>query len=576
MKKVLSLLLVVMLALGALVAPAAATPIDELTDLGRYFPAGTPIFATIRTDDAYIDTLDSVLATVADALPADAGLDGVSLRALLNMAFGFGMSFDADIRPWLGDSVALGLTSIDALTDADPFNDQEGVVIAIALADAEAAEAFFVDGMMQGDDFVTETVGDFTVYSSEAGDDGALAIGADVALLGLGSVADLQLDGDFTPLTADPAFTELTGLMPADEYNIFIYAALNDFFDAFVSMMTADAPGMDMQAFEMLQGLTASVGSYGLGFTVLDGRSLTIDLVGTLGDTSAIEALGLPVLPTGTVDLAFANRIPAGTAIVTHADNLRQIYDSFIAGFELGAQTSGDPEAGEEIGQALEQVDFIIRGLTGLDLEEDILSWMTGDFAIHLGLSESAQEATSLFGFLGALPVDFGLLIEATEPDVAANLASGLADAIDFAASQIDEDDDLQLTVTNETSAGTSVVVVTVDAPDLPFPLELLIAGNDEVFALGTRAAVEAALDPATGLNDDPQFNEALAYVLDAPNQIHYLSGVSLQALSALATTEDDQAVLESALGLISSSTISSAVIGDNASAIRLVLTLPE
>ena len=66
-KLLIPLILFAILAVG--IAPALATPTSELNDLARYFPADTPIFFASRFDDAYFETLDSLLAKVAEITP---------------------------------------------------------------------------------------------------------------------------------------------------------------------------------------------------------------------------------------------------------------------------------------------------------------------------------------------------------------------------------------------------------------------------------------------------------------------------------------------------------------------------
>ena len=115
------LLTVTVLALSAL--PALATPISELTDLARFFPAQTPIFASARIDDAFFETLDGVVAKVGAALPAGA-IPPMTIVQALDMALADAtppMQFQADIlgvpvsRPRRVTTQALGAAYLAGL-----------------------------------------------------------------------------------------------------------------------------------------------------------------------------------------------------------------------------------------------------------------------------------------------------------------------------------------------------------------------------------------------------------------------------------------------------------------------------
>jgi hypothetical protein len=336
----------------------------------------------------------------------------------------------------------------------------------------------------------------------------------------------------------------------------------------------------------MLAGISNNLGSMGVGFTIVDGRSLTIDIVSTANPEAMAEALGFDpdaMVTAQPIDPAFARFIPAGTPIVTHVTNLSGAYDALLTGLRSGVSLSGADaedveEALAEIESGIAGVEFAIRGLTGLDLEDDILSWMTGDLALWVGLSPAAARATSLFGALaGGLPVDFGILIDATaDPDGAAALVEGLKSALTFAARQTPANSGTRITVTDETIGGNAAVSVSIVDRSLPFPIELVVGASADVFAMGTRAAVEAALNPGVGLDSDPAFQEALRYALPDTVQLQYLAGAPLAPLFRLLPMEgsaDDAQALVDFVSLISSSSISSST-ANGLSYARLVLTL--
>ena len=172
-------ILVIVFLLGALgiigVLPALATPIAELNDLARYFPADTPIFAAVRTDDAFFSELDGLVAKVAAALPPGT-IPPVTIVDALDMALADAnppMSFQEDIRPWLGDTIAFGVLEIPAEDGAATrmlrrrtFDGEAPVLVAVAITDRAAVTDFFVNGMTEADvEFERTDEADFTVIT---------------------------------------------------------------------------------------------------------------------------------------------------------------------------------------------------------------------------------------------------------------------------------------------------------------------------------------------------------------------------------------------------------------------------
>lgn len=588
MKKVV-LVLALLLMFGAAVIPAAAVPTADLTALASVFPANTAVFAAIRTDDGYIETLDSVIARINQVLPASQRID--SLRDTFDMGAGMlGGSFDSVIRSWLGDTAAIGV-DISLLIDDDERNDYLAATLAIAVTDSAAAVEF-TRGLLssQGDfdeQYTVEESDGVTIFSPTTDGprlDGVIPFMFTENYVVMGNLAPVM--NRMARLDSSAAFTDTMSALPLGDYNIAAYIDTRALFDAQMTMLSDMGSMAEMQEMiGMLAGISNNLGSIGVGFTVVDGRSLTIDIVSTANPEAMAEALGFDagaMVTAQPIDPAFARFIPAGTPIVTHVTNLKAAYDGLLAGLRAGASFGGDEEMTQEmlaeIESGLAGVEFAVRGLTGLDLEDDILSWMTGDLAIWVGLSPAAAQATSLFaGLAGGLPVDFGILIDASaNPDKAAALVEGLKSALTFAARQTPADSGTRITVTNETIGGNAAVSVSIVDRSLPFPIELVVGSSADVFAIGTRAAVEAALNPGAGMDSDPAFQEALRYALPDTVQLQYLAGAPLAPLFRLLPMEgraDDAQVMVDFVSLLSSSSISSAT-ANGLSYVRLVLTL--
>lgn len=183
MKKLLLLLLALLLSAPAVIA----APTADLVALARYAPSDSLAFAAIRTDDAYLQTLDSLFTTVAAKLPSGIVPPGIALQPLLNLAAQqiTGQDFATGIRTWLGDTAALAVLS----PNPDSRNFQLGLLAAISITDRAAAEAFVTKLSALAN--LTPAPGDgYTLFEGAGGVLNVL-VGKDVILIG-SSTVDLR------------------------------------------------------------------------------------------------------------------------------------------------------------------------------------------------------------------------------------------------------------------------------------------------------------------------------------------------------------------------------------------------
>ena len=94
---------------------AAAEPADGIFQLAQHIPADAAVFVALRTDDAYLDSLDTVLAQ-ANTLMADLGTAGVNLNMRDIVANGLQIErADLDaLLAWAGDMIGIA-----AMADGD-------------------------------------------------------------------------------------------------------------------------------------------------------------------------------------------------------------------------------------------------------------------------------------------------------------------------------------------------------------------------------------------------------------------------------------------------------------------------
>ncbi len=588
MKKLLLLVLTAALLLS--VMPVFATPTAQLNDLARYFPADTPIFIATRFDDAYFQTLDALVDRVRAVVP-EGEIPPLTIDQALDMALSeidSDLSFQGDVRSWLGDTIAAGIMDIQDTNTSrllrGRMDNDATFALAAAITDKTAATTFFTDMITRsGSEFEQAEVGDFTVLTDPDDPDARVMIGTDVLLLT--NVSDYATEMPADNLATNSVFTDAFDRLPETDYNATVYINLPDLLNR---AMESDPDFAEMP--EQLGGIFNAVGSQAWGLTILDDVHLTIDIAQILGDMSALTAFGLPGVDSMTpIDPAFAVHVPADAPLVAHSANLSASFLSILDLFgedsafldSLGTDAAELAEAQAGIGE----LEAAFTRFTELDLREDVLSWMTGDYAVFLALNPDAN-FNSIFGLMQMLPVDFGLAIEVTDAAAAANTVAGLTTGFDrlgaLVAVDEDTDEDVSFEITSETIVGTDVTVLTLETADMPWPVELLMGANDEVFALGTRNAVQAILARDGGLPSNPAYANAQSLTLENTYSQLYLGMDGLLPLVGLAESmadEDDEADVEAlrgVLGLISGGIITQSIDADGNGLSRVVLSLSE
>ncbi|MBL8157319.1 MAG: DUF3352 domain-containing protein, partial [Anaerolineae bacterium] len=378
MKKLILVLIVAVLALSAVVTPALAVPTAELNALAEYYPADTVFFASGRIDDGYVETLDGLIQRITSAIP-DSGVapsiaDG--LNEFVSQVLGQG-DFQSDVRPWLGQVASVGILSLDRLFGRGPRADgTPSLLIAVEVTDRTGAEDFFKAGFEHNSvELDTRTEGGYTILKPDTADNAYIAIGDSVVFVAT-EYEILPLEAPAESLTANSAFADTISLLPAGDYNISLFANLGDTLGQMMEMQgMGEMPGMGA-----LLPILENYPPFAVGLTILDARSLTIDMVMPYGAMMAQMAeMGYSTDMPRPVNPAFADRIPAGMPLVIHGTGLATQYRNQIANFKLQAEAMNEPDleafsmSMEQIQQVEEQITFFVQGLTGLDFEDEVL-----------------------------------------------------------------------------------------------------------------------------------------------------------------------------------------------------------
>ncbi len=577
MKRLLLIFGILVLALGAFVLPAAAQD-EDYTTLAQYFPVDAPLYAGFRIDDAFVQTLDELMAKVEAAVPGSFGSMSGSLVDMLDEAASSikpNGTFANTIRTWLGDTGAIGVYTLADTGDRTPLT------IALTITDQDEAEAFFAS-LPNADRYTVtnDTTGsgeDYTLYSPLSTSNGNpyIIFHSDVVLLTMDS--SLATSGGVRDgsLVHSDAFNTALEMLPESQYNGVIYV---DTPAVLTKSIPASANAGQMQTMSMFDSMLDALQPQAFGFTILNDHALTIDIASPINAGAGSSAIFDMAALSQPVDPTFAQLIPAGTPLLIHSTDLYGGYQRLLDNLNTLAQTlpSSAGLSPDDVNSMMFGLNFVIRGLTGLE-SDAALGWMTGDYALYLKFSPEFTDSPNFDDVPDSLPIDFALAFAATDAESVQAVYDGLSDSLSNFASD-------NATITEETLAsGDDALVLTASSSDLPFPLELLIAKNEDVFIVGTRRMVNAALDPQNSLDSDAAFTAAGATLLENPSAVFYLSGSGLQPLaraminSSSSSDNRDGAQLKAVLGLIQSATISTSVLPDaSGTLVRFVWTLPE
>lgn len=456
-------------------------------DMARYYPDDTVAFAAIRTDDAYIRSLDGLIEAVTAPF-ASLGVPPINLSQgfLLLTQSTFGE------MSWVGDHAAVGAVGLPGAN---------GVCFTLEIDDAERAADSLRAGLANTD--FAETISDDSVITF-SNSDGAHVILTDSELyITRSDTTPYRLGFEReTDLRDNQSFQDAIGALPEPGYNALVY--IDGFF-------VQSSLGLYQSGF----GFYPS----GLGLTVLNDDTLVIDAI-TLTDF----ALGQPIDPE------FARYIPADAGAVIHATDFTNFYDNTLM---ATGQNISEFNARQFGGDALSmEVEFEAAfARIGIDIRADVLSWTTGDYALFA----RAEPVEIVRGFLtNKVNVnglyDFGAVIEATDPALAGAFSDQLVELLTTAFSRTDR----QVMPTPDTIGDTSVSILSFAIPletdygivsAEAVQVEIVIGTNDDIFFVGTRGAIESILAGESSLADQAFYQDAQAYLLPDPTSVWVTDG---------------------------------------------------
>ncbi len=404
--------------LGVLIGTTLASRSVPVDRLARYMPADTAAFVSVRLspEPSGEEAWDRVEQAFLDIPGVREGQE----EALSHLQEELHFDWQEDVVPWLGDTAAIALTDLAPLwqqlvqpaagrgvsPDDLPAMAQVPLLLALEVRDPGALQGFLAQ--LQADlaaaghsvqevDHAGMTIlvisTDQMTIALAPRDDQVLLVSGDQATV------EAALDrGEENSLSANPEYRSLVDRLPPGGMAL-----------GFLSYAQIDA-GLRESMSEIDVPLYAGLGNAmrSAGFTLLvnpDGLRL---ILATAVDLDALDEAGL--LPYYQ-DSRLVNPgralefLPRETVVALSGQNLLSSWEMQMAQLEGLSSQEASP---------LRELLDDLTTETGLDLEEDVLAWMDGEYALFLSLGGFSAAR----GGLG-LPFQVGLVLEVGDQDKA-------------------------------------------------------------------------------------------------------------------------------------------------------------
>ena len=473
--------------------------------LERYFPEDTIFYGAIQIDSEQIALWDELLVGVntqtsmLDTITPNEQVNFTSYSTLvLQQLVSPDMSFDEDIRPWLGNRLAAGgfFTGLD-IPDSD-------AIVVLEITDKQMALDFITkvfDSPNLAVKYEQGQTKDFTILHptlETTPSQFTVLINNDALIFAQNQTAiDFIVNRNTPSLNDSPVFWETIQQLPAETYQAFGYMNMSAILNG-VERASLNTP--HNQPDEVTNELLTIDAQQILGFSILNAQTFVVDYATNIRDMSALSDLGYNLQGTSAIDKNFLAHIPEDAALVIQGTDIATIYQLLT---DMGQATSVTL-GGMLSANNLNQMELVFGGLTGIDLQNDLLSWLTGEYALFLSYDALPPGTPSLLlseyfpNQKFDLNIQAGLLVEVTDLAKAQNFVEKLATSSSLLAG---------IETHRETLLGTNALILSVPHEQLNDPIEIIITANDTLFIVATR---EATIEILNGQGD---FNQTSTFV---------------------------------------------------------------
>jgi hypothetical protein len=605
---ILALLLVIVAGTAGLAPqPASAAPAKAVQDApnAALLPADTALYFDFKVGD-----LNKVTGFIGGLYQKIMGTPMPDIYAEIDRGLSQGLKRDAsfakDIQPWLGDHISVGvritdeqMTAIEGMMKDPSAPMSQGALmpqyfVIVAVKDDAAAQKFLDEVIAKAKEASpsmssavttrTDTVNGApaTIYDQggSCGTNcasfviakGFLMVGPTVAVNG----AIEGYKSNAPKLDADPTFTKMLGaLKPNNLLTFYMNPRLYAYYFAMQAGMMRnltrnlsetpeanDAPPADPM--KPMRALLSAIQGQAFGLRLED-KLIALDVAQGF-DPKALEAayaeLGYPadLIKTASgqaIAYKVANQIPAKALAVVTAQGLGNLYKGLREGLKNASKIMAAQGMGQfgstgqfdQISGSFEKGEAALELAFDLNVDEDILSWMTGEFALFLNYSQRSD----LGGKSGnPVPFDVALLIDSTDAAKTKSFIEKLNAGL------------TKNKVTPE-SKGTDLFTVTHEnAPTIGYGL----VGN--TFFVTNGSGLDAAVAAIKGdgtIANDPTWKNAQSQAVNPAAQFWYINlGQLSTIIKALAPADQlgktDNMRFMTLLDQFESFSISSGVVG--------------
>ncbi|MHB8627812.1 MAG: DUF3352 domain-containing protein [Aggregatilineales bacterium] len=442
MKRILSLALIVAVAFSAIGLASHPAAAQSSSSPAMLMPADTAVYAEVNTGKL-TDSINMIVGILNKAgLPVTADQAFNHIDQGLTQALQHKVSFQTDIQPWLGDRAAFGIEINDAMIQNPSAKTQPPVLAIVNVKDDAAADKFLTDTLnsiqQKGVSF-TKTTDQVngqtaTLYANEffkvtlAHLPGELALGTTAAI---NNMLDVVKNNKPT-LGADAKFQKTMALLkPDSNFTLFVSPsalklAAAGYINAMRSFNFGSLTGTPMptppalsnlmqqlNVLDVYNGIVLGLRASGKTFAFDLGESYDPAKLSTFASQYGFSAADMTLQPLSG---KLAAQIPSKAVGVLIGSNLGHFYQLFRK--ELNAfsamptMSARQKQQFDQIQRGLAQFEQALKSNFNLDIDQDVLSWLGGDFGLYSVLNPNGDMATLSHG---QFPFDTVLIVSASD-----------------------------------------------------------------------------------------------------------------------------------------------------------------
>lgn len=510
MKRILTLALMVVVAFTAIGIPSHPAAAQTATSPATMMPADTAFYAEVNTGklNDVITMFAGILSKAGVPLTADQVYS--SIDQALSQALKHNVSFQTDIQSWLGDRAGVGVEITPAMLQGSSGASQPPVLAIVNVKDDARADKFLGDTLntiqqmgvsfTKSSDHVNNQL--VTLYANQflnltlAHLPGELALGTTPAV---NTMLD-DLKNNQPTLGADPKFQKTMALLSSDsDISLFLNPAvikaglsayMAAFSSSFGSLSGTPAPAASNN---MQQALNVLDAYNGLAMDLrAANKTLAVDVATSFDSAklaSAMSAFGFSSAATQMQPLSgkLPAQIPSNATFFFSSSNLARIYATIQAEISaMSKQPNLSARQKQQIAQMQQRLTQFEQGLKSafnLDLAQDVLSWLGGDYGVY-GVLDPNSDLSSITH--QPFPLDIVLIVSASD----VTKAQSFVDKLNAG---------LKARGLTATAAGTGLYTLTV--PSAKGAVKLGYGVSNGAFLLTTAGALAAASAATGGTN---------------------------------------------------------------------------